>query len=308
LIREYIDWVSENIRAGEHEVRVALDGGNGVAGVVAPQLVREVFDTEPVELYTEPDSSFPNHHPDPTVEENLEDLIEAVRESDCDLGVAYDGDADRLGVVDGDGEIVWGDTLMILLSRDVLREHPGATILGEVKCSQTLFDDIREHGGEPIMSRVGHSLMKAKIRETGALLAGEMSGHIFFNDRFFGFDDGLYATCRVIEILMREGTSLKELLSDVPETYATPELRRDCPENLKFEIPGLVAEHFGDDYEVTTVEGARLKFDRGWGLVRARNTQPTLVLRAEGRSEKERDEYLKRLEEAVEAAKRKLRG
>lgn len=308
LIREYIEWVSENIQPGEHDVRVALDGGNGVAGVVAPQLIREVFGTEPVELYTEPDSDFPNHHPDPTVEENLEDLIEAVRESDCDLGVAYDGDADRLGVVDGEGEIVWGDTLMILLSRDVLREHPGATILGEVKCSQTLFDDIRDHGGEPIMSRVGHSLMKAKIRETGALLAGEMSGHVFFNDRFFGFDDGLYATCRVMEILTREGKSLKELLSDVPETFATPELRRDCPEDLKFDIPGLVAQHFEDDYEVTTVDGARIKFERGWGLVRASNTQPKLVLRAEGRTEAERDEYLERLEEAVEAAKVELRG
>lgn len=303
IIREYIEWVVDDIEPGEHDVKIAIDGGNGVAGVVAPQLIREVFGIEPIELYMEPDSTFPNHHPDPTVEENLEDLIETVRTSDCDLGVAYDGDADRLGVVDDRGTIVWGDTLMILFSRDVLREHPGATIVGEVKCSQTLFDDIRDRGGEPVMSRVGHSLMKAKIRETGALLAGEMSGHVFFNDRFFGFDDGLYATCRLIEILTREGDSIRELLSDVPETFATPELRRDCPEDIKFEIPGFVAEYFEDDFEVSTVDGARVKFENGWGLVRASNTQPKIVLRAEGLSEEQRDTYLERLEEAVAWAK-----
>jgi len=307
LVREYIEWVAENIRPGGHEVRVALDGGNGVAGVVAPQLVREVFGIEPVELYTEPDSSFPNHHPDPTVEENLEELIEVVRDSGCDVGVAYDGDADRIGVVDEAGGVVWGDELMIVLSRDLLREHPGATILGEVKCSQTLFDDIEARGGDARMSRVGHSLMKAKIGETGALLAGEMSGHIFFNDRFFGFDDALYATCRLLEILSREGASIRELLSDVPETFATPELRRDCPEELKFEIPELVAEYFEGDFEVVTVDGARVIFEEGWGLVRASNTQPKLVLRAEGRSEAHREEYLERLEEAVASAKRRLR-
>lgn len=306
IIREYIEWVVDDIEPGGHEVKIAIDGGNGVAGVVAPQLIREVFGIEPVELYMEPDSTFPNHHPDPTVEENLEDLIETVRTTDCDLGVAYDGDADRLGVVDDQGTIVWGDTLMILFSRDVLREHPGATIVGEVKCSQTLFDDIRDHGGEAVMSRVGHSLMKAKIRETGALLAGEMSGHVFFNDRFFGFDDGLYATCRLIEILAREGDSIRELLSDVPETFATPELRRDCPEDIKFEIPGFVAEYFEDDFEVSTVDGARVKFENGWGLVRASNTQPKIVLRAEGLSEEERDAYLERLEEAVAWAKRRI--
>ena len=306
LVCEYIDWVSDNIEVGDHSVRIAMDGGNGVAGVVAPQLIREVFDIEPVELFMEPDGSFPNHHPDPTVEENLEALVEAVREENCDLGVAYDGDGDRLGVVDDAGNVVWGDTLLILLSREVLREHPGATILGEVKCSQTLFDDIEAHGGQGVMSRVGHSFMKAKIHETGALLAGEMSGHIFFNDRFFGFDDALYATCRVIEILTRRGETIRELLSDVPETFATPEIRRDCPEDIKFEIPGLVADYFADDYDVTTVDGARIKFENGWGLVRASNTQPKLVLRAEGLSAEERDDYLSRLEEAVAAAKTQL--
>ena len=292
LVREYIDWVADNIEPGDHDVKVALDGGNGVAGLVAPQLVREVFDTEPVELFMEPDGTFPNHHPDPTVEENLEDLIATVREEDCDLGVSYDGDGDRIGVVDDQGNVVWGDKLMILLAREVLEEHPGATIIGEVKCSQTLFDDIEARGGEAVMSRVGHSFMKAKIPETGALLAGEMSGHIFFNDRFFGFDDALYATCRVIEILTRRGESIRELLSDVPEVFATPEIRRDCPEDLKFDIPGIVAEKFSDDYE---------------GLVRASNTQPKLVIRVEALSEEERDAYLERLEAAIAEAKDQLR-
>lgn len=306
LIQEYIDWVCDDIEPGEHSVDVAIDCGNGAAGVVAPELIREVFEIEPVELYTEPDDTFPNHHPDPTVAEYLEDLIDAVREHDCDVGVAYDGDGDRIGIVDADGSIVWGDQLLIALSRAVLEEHPGATIVGEVKCSQTLFDDIEAHGGEAVMSRVGHSLMKAKIHETGALLAGEMSGHVFFNDRFFGFDDALYATCRVLELISQTGETIGELLDDVPETYATPEIRRDCPESIKFEIPDLVAEYFEDDYEVVAVDGARIIFENGWGLVRASNTQPKLVLRAEGLSADERDEYLSRLEEAIETAKEQL--
>ena len=307
LVRDYIDWVSGNIEPGDNEVKVAIDGGNGVAGVVAPELLREVFGTEPVELFMEPDGSFPNHHPDPTVEENLEALVETVREEDCDLGVAYDGDGDRIGVVDGEGEIVWGDTLMILLSREVLQEHPGATILGEVKCSQNLFDDIEAKGGEAVMSRVGHSFMKNKIHETGALLAGEMSGHIFFNDRFFGFDDAFYATCRLVEVLSRRGESIQDLLADVPEVYATPEIRRDCPEELKFDIPGLVADKFDDDYEVTTVDGARIKFEDGWALVRASNTQPKLVLRVEAMSAEDRDTYMERIEDAIAEAKEQLR-
>ena len=198
LIERYIGWVKDNIEAGERALKVVLDSGNGVAGLVAPQLVREVFGAkvEVVELYSEPDARFPNHHPDPTVAQNLADLILAVKEHGADLGVAYDGDGDRIGVVDEGGEIIWGDRLMILLARAVLKDHPGATIIGEVKCSQTLFDDIAAHGGQAVMARVGHSLIKAAIRDTGAKLAGEMSGHIFFNDRFFGFDDAIYTTCQ----------------------------------------------------------------------------------------------------------------
>ena len=300
LKERYITWVADNVQPGERSLRVVLDSGNGVAGVVAPDLVRRVFpNAEVIELFSEPDATFPNHHPDPTVEENLEALIAAVREHDADLGVAYDGDGDRIGVVDERGDIIWGDRLMILLSRAVLAEYPGATIIGEVKCSQTLFDDIHAHGGEPVMARVGHSLIKAKIKETGAKLAGEMSGHIFFNDRFFGFDDALYTTCRLLEILSNGEGSLSGRMSDVPTTFVTPEIRLDCDETLKFSIPESLADRFGADYDVTTIDGARIHFDDGWGLVRASNTQPVLVLRVEASSAQARDRRLGELKQAI---------
>ena len=303
LKARYLRWLEGNLEPGPRSLKVVLDAGNGVAGLVAPEAVSRVFDVEVHELFSEPDATFPNHHPDPTVAENLTHLIEAVREHEADLGVAYDGDGDRIGVVDERGEIIWGDRLLILLSRAVLEQHPGATIIGEVKCSQTLFDDIAAHGGEPIMAAVGHSLIKAKIKETGAHLAGEMSGHIFFNDRYFGFDDAVYATCRILEILSRTDASFSDLMADVPTTYATPELRVDCDEDLKFEIPGRVADHFDEQgLEVNTVDGARVRFEHGWGLVRASNTQPVLVLRAEATTPELRDTYLARLEEAIDQA------
>ncbi len=307
LVDEYIDWVKNDITPGDRGFKVALDSGNGVAGVVAPRLVREVFGGEVVELFTEPDPSFPNHHPDPTVEENLEDLIATVREQHCDLGIAYDGDGDRIGVIDENGEAIWGDKLMIVLSRALLAEIPGATVIGEVKCSQTLYDDIEAHGGEAIMSRVGHSLIKAKIKETDAELAGEMSGHIFFNDRFFGFDDALYTTCRTLEILSHTDQPFSALLDGVPQTFATPELRLDCDEQLKFEIPSVVAGYYADDHEVITIDGVRVKFDDGWGLVRASNTQPVLVVRVEATSAAKRDQYLDDIQSAIERAKDELK-
>jgi phosphomannomutase / phosphoglucomutase len=306
LRKKYIEWVRDNISMGERKLHIAIDSGNGVAGVVAPELLRDAISCKVEELFTEPDGTFPNHHPDPTVLENLTDLIDVVRAKGCDFGVAYDGDGDRIGVVDEKGDVIWGDKLMILLSRSVLENHPGATIIGEVKCSQTLFDDIAKHGGNPIMSRVGHSLIKAKIKETGAKLAGEMSGHIFFNDRFFGFDDALYATCRLAEIVSRSDRSLSELLGDVPETFITPEIRRDCPESIKFEIPTQVARQLGEHYEVNTIDGVRVTFEDGWGLVRASNTQPVLVMRAEATSPAGRDRYLQILEDAVTAAENAL--
>jgi phosphomannomutase / phosphoglucomutase len=302
LRKRYIEWVRDDIKMGPRKLRIAMDSGNGVAGLLAPELLRDAAGVQVHELYSEPDGTFPNHHPDPTVAENLVDLIDAVRHEECDFGVAYDGDGDRIGVVDEGGRIIWGDRLLILFARQVLAEHPGATIIGEVKCSQTLFDDIEKHGGVPIMARVGHSLIKAKIKETDAHLAGEMSGHIFFNDRYFGFDDALYATCRLAEILSRTSQPLSALLSDVPATFATPEIRRDCDESVKFDIPAKVAALFADDYEVNTIDGVRVQFRDGWGLVRASNTQPVLVMRVEASSPEARDRYLARLESALATA------
>ncbi len=306
LRKHYIEWIRDNIKIGSRKLKIAVDSGNGVGGVVAPTLLRDAVSCEVVELFSEPDGTFPNHHADPTVLENLQDLIVAVKKEKCDFGVAYDGDADRIGVVDEKGDVIWGDKLMILFSRYVLKENPGATIIGEVKCSQTLFDDIAKNGGVPIMSRVGHSLIKAKIKETDAHLAGEMSGHIFFNDRFFGFDDALYATCRLVEIMSNTDKTLSELLSDVPTTFATPELRRECAESVKFQIPSLVADLFKSDYEVNTIDGVRINFKDGWGLVRASNTQPVLVMRVEAQTPEDRDRYLAKLEDAVSKAELSL--
>ena len=306
LIPRYLSWVGDHIEMGGRKLNVAVDCGNGVAGVCAVELVRDVLGCDAIGMFTEPDGTFPNHHPDPTVPENLEHLVAAVKEHGCDVGVAYDGDGDRIGVVDENGTIIFGDTLLILLSRAVLQERPGATIIGEVKCSQTLFDDVEAHGGNPIMAMVGHSLIKAKIKETNAELAGEMSGHIFYNDRYFGYDDALYTTARLLEILSQTDKSVSELLADVPKTFTTPEIRRDCSDDLKFDIPGRVAAVFATDYEVNTIDGVRVNFADGWGLCRASNTQPALVLRVEAASEARRDELLAMLEAAVEKAEADL--
>jgi len=235
------------------------------------------------------DGRFPNHHPDPTVVENLQDLIATVKEVGADLGVAYDGDGDRLGIVDERGEIIWGDRLMILLSRDLLRQCPGSAIVAEVKCSKTLFEDIADHGGRPIMSAVGHSLIKARMIKEDALLGGEMSGHIFFKHRWYGFDDAVYATCRLLEILGRDDRPLSEHLSDVPQTHVTPEIRLACPDDLKFDLVEEARAHYRATHRVVEIDGARIDFEDGWGLIRASNTQPVIVLRTEGGSAHARD-------------------
>jgi len=255
-----------------------------MGGVTAVPVYRELG-IEMIELYTEPDSTFPNHHADPTVTENLQDMIAAVRETKADLGIAFDGDGDRLGVVDETGRIIWGDELMVLFSRDILANHPGSTIIAEVKCSQTLFDDIEKRGGKPLMWKAGHSLIKAKMKETGAALAGEMSGHMFFADRFYGFDDATYAGARVLEILSKTDKPLSALLADLPKTFSTPELRVDCPDETKFDVVAKIADHFSLDHKVITIDGARIIFNHGWGLVRASNTQALLVLRFEADSQ-----------------------
>ncbi len=264
-------------------LKVVVDAGNGMGGVTAVP-VYEALGVALIKLFIDPDSNFPNHHPDPTVTENLQDTIRAVREHNADIGIALDGDGDRIGVIDETGRIVWGDELMILLSRSILESNPGATIIAEVKCSQSLFDDIEKHGGTPIMWKAGHSLIKAKMKETNAALAGEMSGHIFFADRFYGFDDATYAGARVLEILSKAGKPLSELLADIPPTFSTPELRVDCADERKFEIVAAIASHFAETNEVITIDGARIIFEHGWGLVRASNTQAILVLRFEADS------------------------
>ncbi len=293
---EYEAWVRGNISLGPRKLRLAIDAGNGPTGPIVPGLLT-ALGCEVHGLYCEPDGRFPNHHPDPTVAENLVDLQAAVRTHGVDLGVAYDGDGDRIGVVDERGTIIWGDRLMVVLSRALLAEVPGATIVGEVKCSQTLFDDIEARGGRPIMSKVGHSLIKARMKAEGALLAGEMSGHIFYKHRYFGFDDATYATCRLLEILSRTDVPLSQLLSDLPETCSTPELRLPCPDAVKFAVVDAVRAHFQQTHTVIDIDGARVLFDGGWGLVRASNTGPVLVLRCEATS----DDRLATIRAALEA-------
>ncbi len=289
VLDAYCSDILSRVSFGPRKIKAVIDAGNGMGGVTAVPIL-EKLGVEMVKLFIEPDSNFPNHHPDPTVEENLVDLIAAVREHHADIGIAFDGDGDRIGVVDETGRIIWGDELMILLSRSVLAERPGATVIAEVKCSQTLYDDIAAHGGNGIMWKAGHSLIKAKMKETDAALAGEMSGHIFFADRFYGFDDAAYVAARVLEILSKTNKKFSELFSDIPKTFSTPELRVDCPDDIKFDVVARIAEHFAKTNEVITIDGARIKFENGWGLVRASNTQAILVLRFEAGSKSRLDE------------------
>ena len=282
IIPAYQNYFLKNIRL-RRKVQVVVDSGNGTAGLVAPKILRDLG-CEVWDLYSLVDGRFPNHHPDPTIPENLKDLIAKVKETGAEVGIAYDGDADRIGVADHLGNIIWGDQLLILFAREVLRDHPGATIVSEVKCSQNLYDDIAKHGGRSIMWRAGHSLLKSKMKAEKALLGGEMSGHIFFADRYFGYDDGIYASCRLLEILAQSGKTIPDLLSDVPKIFATPEIRVDCPDDQKFELVERVKESFRKEYPIVDVDGARVLFPDGWGLVRASNTQPALVLRFEARS------------------------
>lgn len=271
-------------------LKVVVDAGSGVGGPVAPPIFKRLG-CQVWEIACVPDANFPFHHPDPTVPENLRMLIDKVKHEKADLGIAYDGDADRIGAVDENGNILWGDELLVLFSRDVLKRNPGAVIIAEVKCSQRLYDDIIKNGGRPIMWKAGHSLLKAKMKETGALLGGEMSGHMFFKERYFGYDDAIYASLRLLEILAKSGKPLSSLLSDLPKSVSTPELRVDCPDDKKFAIAAQATEYFRRRYDVIDVDGARVKFADGWGLIRASNTQPALVLRFEASSQQKLDEY-----------------
>jgi phosphomannomutase/phosphoglucomutase len=283
VIGPYRKFIRARLRLAQ-PVHVVADAGNGTAGLVAPPILRDLG-CRVTELFCDSDGRFPNHHPDPTVPKNLDALIAAVKAERADFGIAFDGDADRLGVVDHEGRIIWGDQLLIIFSRDLLERGP-ATVLCEVKCSSTLVDDVEKRGGRIIMWRTGHSLIKAKMKEENAALAGEMSGHMFFADGYLGYDDAIYAGCRLVEIVSRTGKKIPELLAGIPRTCSTPEIRIDCPEERKFRLVEELKESLRGRYPIIDVDGVRVVFDGGWGLLRASNTQAILVLRFEAESEK----------------------
>lgn len=299
IIPAYKNYVAKQFRFRK-KLKVVVDSGHGMGGIVAPDLFRQMG-LEVTELYSNLDPAFPDHHPDPSVPENLRDLQKKVLEKKADLGIAFDGDADRIGVVDEKGDVIPGDKILLLYARAILRQKPGAVIIGDVKCSQMIYDDITQRGGKPLMWKTGHSLIKAKMKETKADLAGEMSGHMFFMNRWFGFDDAIYAACRMIEIVDENDVPLSQMLADLPKTVSTPEIRVDCPDGRKFEIVKKAVAAFKQKYEVIDIDGARILFPDGWGLVRASNTQPVLVMRFEATNEKRLNEIRKIVEDQIEA-------
>ena len=278
----YQNYLFDNVQINR-KIKVAVDAGNGVGGKFGLPILQR-YGCVVIPLYCEPDGHFPNHFPDPTVEENLTDLIKIVREQKADLGIAFDGDADRLGVISDKGEIIWGDKLLLLFAREILKQKPNSTIIGEVKCSQTLYDDIKKHSGRAIMWKAGHSLIKAKMKEEKAVLGGEMSGHLFFADRYFGYDDAIYAAIRLLEIISQTGEKISELLADVPQTFATPEIRIDCADDKKAQVVERIKNHFQNNPGLIEIDGVRIPFADGWALVRSSNTQPVIVLRFEASS------------------------
>ena len=300
IIPEYESYVVKDIRLGR-KLKVVLDAGNGTAGFVAVPIFRKLG-CDVIELYCEPDGKFPNHHPDPTLPEAMEDLIKKVRGTGADFGVGYDGDGDRIGVVDDQGNLLWGDQLMIVFSRDVLPANPGAAVISEVKASKLLYAEIKRLGGRPIMWKTGHSLIKQKIKEEKALLAGEMSGHIFFADRFFGFDDAIYSSARLAEIVSRSEKKLSEMLADLPKTYYTPEIRVYATDEVKFKIVDEVKKELAKKYPVNDIDGIRVSYPNGWALVRASNTQAALVLRYEADTPGDLEAIKKEVGAALERA------
>ena len=277
----YMEMIAEKISMGANIPKIVVDCGNGTASLFAPAIFRSLG-CEVIELYCESDPSFPNHHPDPIDPKNMQDLSNEVKRTRSDLGIGIDGDGDRLGVVDPDGNLIWGDMLMILFWRQILPKYPGSKCIVEVKCSQSLIDEIKRLGGEPVMYKTGHSLIKAKMKEIGAIFTGEMSGHMFFADEYYGFDDAIYAGARLLSLLSHSPQNLTQLLKDVPRYYSTPEIRVPSTDEEKFALVGQVLKHFQTKYEVIDIDGARIVFPSGWGLVRASNTGPELIVRCEG--------------------------
>jgi len=302
VISSYVGEIAGQFKF-ERRIKVVADAGNGTAGPVAHQLFKRL-NCEVTELFFDMDGRFPNHHPDPTVPANLRQLQEAVRSQKADLGIAFDGDADRIGAVDENGEVIYGDMLLLIFGREILTRKPGATFIGEVKCSQVLYDELKRLGGHPIMYRTGHSLIKAKMKQEHAELAGEMSGHMFFADRYFGYDDALYAACRLLEIVSQSGRPLSAQLAGLPQMVSTPEIRVECPDETKFQVVERMAAHFRQSHSVIEIDGVRILFDRGWGLVRASNTQPVLVLRFEAQEKSLLEKYRAEVEGVLEQARK----
>ena len=286
ILPRYCDEITKDIKLAKR-LKVVVDCGNGAAGVIAPQLI-EALNCEVIPLFCEVDGNFPNHPPDPGKPENLVDLIAKVKETNADLGLAFDGDGDRVGVVTNTGTMVFPDRLLMLFAQDVLTRNPAAEIIFDVKCTRLLTPLIKEYGGRPLMWKTGHSLIKKKMKETGALLAGEMSGHIFFKERWFGFDDGIYSAARLLEVLSKQEMSAEELFETFPNDISTPEINIDVTDESKFSIiDALHDAQWGDDAKLTSIDGVRVDYPHGWGLVRASNTTPVLVLRFEAESETE---------------------
>ncbi|MBI4116048.1 MAG: phosphomannomutase/phosphoglucomutase [Candidatus Omnitrophica bacterium] len=289
-----------------HRWKVVIDSGHAMSGLVAPRLFKELGQ-EVIELYTNLDSTFPDHHPDPSVPENLEDIRREVIQKKAAIGIAFDGDADRIGVIDELGNIVMGDRLLLIYARQILKKKKGGAIIGDVKCSPLLYEDIAKWGGRPILWKTGHSLIKAKLKEEKAVLGGELSGHMFFADRWYGFDDAIYAACRILEILDEEKRPLSELYGDLPKVFSTPEIRVEVSDDKKkFEIVRSVVKDLKKEYKVIDIDGARVEFSDGWGLIRASNTQPVLVMRFEANSEKRLAEIRSLIEEKIKKASEAL--
>ncbi len=300
-VTPYVEEIASQFQFARR-IRVVCDAGNGCAGPTMHRLLAKL-NVDVHEMFYEPDGRFPNHHPDPTVPSNLKQLVDAVKERKADLGIAFDGDSDRIGAVDENGEVIYGDMLLLIFGREILTRKPGATIIGEVKCSQLLYDELTRLGANAIMYRTGHSLIKAKMKEEHAELAGEMSGHMFFADRYYGDEDALYAACRLIEIVAPSGLPLSAQLAGLPKLVSTPEIRVDCSDETKFDVVARVAGHFRKIRKIVDIDGVRVNFPKGWGLLRASNTQPVLVMRFEATTEALLEEYRHEVEAALEAAK-----
>lgn len=297
IIDDYIEKIISLVTIND-PVKFVVDGGNGCFGIVGHKLF-EKLGLKPQKLYWEPDGNFPHHHPDPTIPENMLDLSAKVQSENAQLGIGFDGDVDRIGVVDENGRMVWGDQLLMLFSRNILSKNPGATIVGDVKCSQVLFDDIKKNGGISLISPTGHSMIKKMMRETNALLGGEMSGHILFMDNYYGYDDAVFAACRLLEIVSASDLKLSEMLESNTITVNTPVIKLSCPDNIKFRIVDELSEFFKGKYNILDVDGIRLNCKDGWALIRASNTQPALTLRFEANSAERLNELKKIVYEAI---------